>query len=510
MNIESVALPSLPPRVESMTAPTVDGVVNPAGFSSALVAQIELLNSLKTAELLPVQTVDGVDLPTVVVQSAVADSPQSMVDVQEIATLVGNDLPISYKVEDDAEHDATLAAVTDTLKYMASTTAVEKSAEAEQNIKAVIAMAAPLEQSTVEAGRAVGEGVVSEMNAVAVADTEQSAGDAEASANDAATIETGLDATAMSNAPVQMDFGREKGSDKDKEKPVEDEAQVTDVGLTHESDALRAAMASPVVMAVGQERVVNNLTPADADGDAAVQSVLLSSVSAAKPMAAEKVSGDVLRGEAVFRQLEQDKQGFTLKNLERPGQTEKSGWTDTLVSDSEGGKVLSKVDATGLNRPVADNKQDVPAITKPLSHPEWNKDLGERIVWMSSKAIPSAEIRLNPQHLGPISVRVNVTDDQATVVFTAQHAAVRETIEASIPKLREMMSSQQLNLVEASVSQGATSDQGRSQAQSFSQGFSDGRGQGAAGAGVDAMSEVEQEIDSGRAVVSKGVLSLYA
>jgi Flagellar hook-length control protein FliK. len=99
-------------------------------------------------------------------------------------------------------------------------------------------------------------------------------------------------------------------------------------------------------------------------------------------------------------------------------------------------------------------------MTKPLSHPEWNKDLGERIVWMNSRAIPSAEIRMNPPHLGPISVRVDVSDDQATVVFTAQHAAVRETLEASIPKLREMMSAQHLNLAEVNISQGSASDQG--------------------------------------------------
>jgi flagellar hook-length control protein FliK len=129
---------------------------------------------------------------------------------------------------------------------------------------------------------------------------------------------------------------------------------------------------------------------------------------------------------------------------------------------------------------------------------------------MSSKAIPAAEIRLNPQHLGPVSVRVNVADDQATVVFTAQHAATREALEASIPKLREMMAAQQLNLVEVSVSQGSSSDQGRSQSQNYAQ-TADGRGQqGAAGAVVDGIDDVEQEIESGRAVVSKGLLSIYA
>jgi Flagellar hook-length control protein len=166
-------------------------------------------------------------------------------------------------------------------------------------------------------------------------------------------------------------------------------------------------------------------------------------------------------------------------------------------------------DTTPLNRAIIDNKTDIPAITKPLSHPEWSKDLGERIVWMSSRAIPAAEIRLNPEHLGPISVRVNVADEQATVVFTAQHASTREALEASIPKLREMMGNQQLNLVDVNISPGAASDQGRSQAQNFSQ-SADGRWQSAAATAVNGSDEVEQEIESGQAVVSKGLLSIYA
>ncbi|MGZ4982129.1 MAG: flagellar hook-length control protein FliK, partial [Methylobacter sp.] len=228
-----------------------------------------------------------------------------------------------------------------------------------------------------------------------------------------------------------------------------------------------------------------------------------------------KSSGDMLQGEAVFRQPSQGKQDFSLKYFDDYSRTEKTGRIEPQALNTEGGKVLPGIGGTAdvaqVNRPVVDNKTDVPAITKPLSHPEWNKDLGDRIVWMSNKAIPTAEIRLNPQHLGPISVRVNVADDQATVVFTAQHAAVRETLEASIPKLREMMSAQNLNLADVNVTQSPTSDQGRSQSQNFAQSFADGRQQGAPGAAaVDGVDEIEQEIESGRAVVSKGVLSIYA
>ena len=123
-------------------------------------------------------------------------------------------------------------------------------------------------------------------------------------------------------------------------------------------------------------------------------------------------------------------------------------------------------DMIPLHRQI-DNRTDSPAITRPLTHPGWSKDLGEQIVWMNNKAIPAAEIRLNPAHLGPISVRIDVNQDQATILFTAQHMEVKEAIEASIPKLREMLGTQQLNLVNVNISQNSTSDQGRSQSQTF-------------------------------------------
>jgi len=72
-----------------------------------------------------------------------------------------------------------------------------------------------------------------------------------------------------------------------------------------------------------------------------------------------------------------------------------------------------------------------------------------------------------------------------------------------------MMSAQHLNLAEVNISQGSASDQGRSQSQSFAQ-TAEGRGQGAPAVAVDELDDVEQEIANGQAVVSKGLLSIYA
>jgi flagellar hook-length control protein FliK len=125
--------------------------------------------------------------------------------------------------------------------------------------------------------------------------------------------------------------------------------------------------------------------------------------------------------------------------------------------------------SSAVNKLVQDTKVDVPAMTRTLSHPAWNQEMGERIVWMSNQGISSAEIKMNPQNMGPITVRIDMNQDQATISFTAQNSEVRTALEASIPKLREMLGSQNVTLADVNVSQQSSSntnsDSSRSQQQ---------------------------------------------
>jgi flagellar hook-length control protein FliK len=216
-------------------------------------------------------------------------------------------------------------------------------------------------------------------------------------------------------------------------------------------------------------------------------------------------SGNFLQKETVLRQSIQNEQGFNLQSLEIVDSAEKMLVIEKQASISGIEKAAPGVaaDMIPFQRPI-DNRTDSPAITRPLTHPGWSKDLGEQIVWMNNKAIPAAEIRLNPAHLGPISVRIDVNQDQATIMFTAQHTDVKEAIEASIPKLREMLGTQQLNLINVNISQNSTPDQGRSHSQTFSK-TPENHEQG-----IDGVTDTIEQIEHDRVVVSKGLLSLYA
>lgn len=98
--------------------------------------------------------------------------------------------------------------------------------------------------------------------------------------------------------------------------------------------------------------------------------------------------------------------------------------------------------------------------------PAWEEGFASRVVWMAKGDIQTAEIRLNPAELGPIEVKLSLSGDKnsdATVQFSAAHAATRDAIEAAMPRLREMMQDSGIALGKASVDAGHTGSAGREQ-----------------------------------------------
>jgi flagellar hook-length control protein FliK len=108
--------------------------------------------------------------------------------------------------------------------------------------------------------------------------------------------------------------------------------------------------------------------------------------------------------------------------------------------------------AHNLRHPVAANERT--AIATPVRDPRWADDLGTRVALMVRGGESSASLQLSPPELGPLDVNVTVRDSQASIHFGAAQAETRALLEASIPRLREMLAAQGFQLMDASVSQG--------------------------------------------------------
>lgn len=110
------------------------------------------------------------------------------------------------------------------------------------------------------------------------------------------------------------------------------------------------------------------------------------------------------------------------------------------------------------------------AIPQQVGSQAWGGMVGERVVWMFGQQHQSAEIMLNPPSLGPLEVRLSMSDGQANLTFTTQHAPVREALEAATPRLREMLSESGIGLGNVSVNVGNFSRQDPQNQQQATQG----------------------------------------
>ena len=91
-------------------------------------------------------------------------------------------------------------------------------------------------------------------------------------------------------------------------------------------------------------------------------------------------------------------------------------------------------------------------ISVPVLDPAWQTAVNERVVMMAGRGMQSAELRLSPAELGPLQVQLAVDERGVSVTINATHAATREALEGAIPRLREMLSEQGMNLNGATVS----------------------------------------------------------
>ena len=90
---------------------------------------------------------------------------------------------------------------------------------------------------------------------------------------------------------------------------------------------------------------------------------------------------------------------------------------------------------------------------------EWGGAVGERVVWMANQSHQVAELHLNPPNLGPIEVRLTISNDQASALFVSHHSAVREAIETALPRLREMLADNGIMLGNVTVGSESFSQQ---------------------------------------------------
>lgn len=113
---------------------------------------------------------------------------------------------------------------------------------------------------------------------------------------------------------------------------------------------------------------------------------------------------------------------------------------------------VSAIMSAGQSQAVSEIKLPVGSLQPPVGASGWSDALGQKVVWMAGQHQQVAELHLNPPNLGPMEVRLTISNDQVTAQFVSHQPAVREAIEAAMPRLREMFADSGMTLGNASVS----------------------------------------------------------
>jgi flagellar hook-length control protein FliK len=85
--------------------------------------------------------------------------------------------------------------------------------------------------------------------------------------------------------------------------------------------------------------------------------------------------------------------------------------------------------------------------------PEFSGELTARMKLLVRDGIREARLQLHPAELGRLQVTISTDGDQARVSFIAETVAARDAIEQSLPRLREMLEQNGLQLAQSDVGQ---------------------------------------------------------
>ncbi|MGV8940450.1 MAG: flagellar hook-length control protein FliK [Lysobacter sp.] len=84
----------------------------------------------------------------------------------------------------------------------------------------------------------------------------------------------------------------------------------------------------------------------------------------------------------------------------------------------------------------------------------FDDSFGARIGWMAEQRIGHAQIRVSPDHVGPIDVRLQLDGTRVSAEFISANADVRQALEASVGRLRDLLDQQGLQLSHSDVGSG--------------------------------------------------------
>ncbi|WAJ69315.1 flagellar hook-length control protein FliK [Catenovulum adriaticum] len=127
--------------------------------------------------------------------------------------------------------------------------------------------------------------------------------------------------------------------------------------------------------------------------------------------------------------------------------------------------------------------------------------LNDSVKYMMNSRIQSAEIRIDPPELGSMQIKISMNGDQASVSMVVQNQQAKDILDQSVPKLKEMLEQQGIQLGESNVSEHQSKGE-----QQAGQGHGDGASDQPEDGNAGESHQIEQTINNGHL----GTVDYYA
>lgn len=94
----------------------------------------------------------------------------------------------------------------------------------------------------------------------------------------------------------------------------------------------------------------------------------------------------------------------------------------------------------------------VQVLNAQVGTPEWQQQFNQQIVMFSRNGLQKAELRLHPEELGSLQIRMKIEDGQAQLHLASQNGHVRNVLENAMHHLRQALSDNGIQLTQSHVS----------------------------------------------------------
>ncbi|MFQ1649748.1 flagellar hook-length control protein FliK [Aeromonas veronii] len=261
--------------------------------------------------------------------------------------------------------------------------------------------------------------------------------------------------------------GAEKGAAEGSQQPATAANQGSAPVTTAQSAAESAA---------AQSRVTANAT---AQSDSAAAPVMVAPQQVLAQAESQGPQAPLSTISAGIKQMEvtgsdEVRKAVSLEVKPKAGEAEKSLVATTSSSESSPSQTVQHGQNSQTQPQVADSRapaaettlrrepQNLPHLK--LASQEAPAELHQKVNVMLAEKLQQAEIQLDPLGLGKMKIQIQMgADSQANVHFVVQHGQTREMLEQAMPRLRDMLAGQGIQLGQTQVQQQSQQQQQQGQ-----------------------------------------------